>query len=65
MTIFNVLSLIGGLSLFLFGMNIMGNALEKRAGNRLKKILASLTSSPIKGLMLGLALLRWDSVRQA
>ncbi len=55
MTIFNVLSLIGGLSLFLFGMNIMGNALEKRAGNRLKKILASLTSSPIKGLMLGLA----------
>ena len=55
MTIFNVLSLIGGLSLFLFGMNIMGNALEKRAGNRLKKILASLTSSPIKGLILGLA----------
>ncbi len=55
MTIFNVLSLIGGLSLFLFGMNIMGNALEKRAGSRLKKILASLTSSPIKGLMLGLA----------
>ena len=55
MTIFNVLSLVGGLSLFLFGMNIMGNALEKRAGSRLKKILASLTSSPIKGLMLGLA----------
>jgi len=55
MTIFNVLSLIGGLSLFLFGMNIMGNALEKRAGSRLKKILASLTSSPIKGLILGLA----------
>lgn len=55
MTIFNVLSLIGGLSLFLFGMNIMGNALEKRAGSRLKKILASLTSSPVKGLMLGLA----------
>ncbi len=54
MTIFNVLSLVGGLSLFLFGMNIMGNALEKRAGSRLKKILASLTSSPVKGLILGL-----------
>jgi len=55
MTVFNILSLVGGLSLFLFGMNIMGNALEKRAGNRLKKILASLTSSPLKGLMLGIA----------
>ena len=55
MTIFNLLSLVGGLALFLFGMNIMGNALEKRAGNKLKKILASLTSSPIKGLFLGLA----------
>lgn len=54
MTIFNVLSLMGGLSLFLFGMSIMGNALEKRAGNRLKKILSTLTSSPLRGLMLGL-----------
>ena len=33
MNIFDVLSLIGGLALFLFGMNIMGDALEKRAGN--------------------------------
>ena len=33
MDIFNVLSLIGGLALFLFGMNVMGEALEKRAGN--------------------------------
>ena len=39
MSIFNVLSLIGGLALFLFGMNVMGEALEKRAGSSLKGIL--------------------------
>ena len=39
MTLFDILSLIGGLALFLFGMNIMGEALEKKAGGRLKKIL--------------------------
>jgi len=54
MDIFSVLSLIGGLALFLFGMNVMGNALEKQAGGKLKRILEKLTSSPIKGLMLGL-----------
>lgn len=54
MTIFNVLSLVGGLSLFLFGMNVMGGALEKQAGGKLKKILEKLTSSPIKGLLLGI-----------
>ena len=55
MTIFNVLSLIGGLALFLFGMNIMGQSLEKAAGNRLKGILARMTDSPLRGLLLGLA----------
>lgn len=44
-----------GLVLFLFGMNLMGEALEKRAGNKLKDILATLTSSKIKGFILGLA----------
>lgn len=39
MNIFNFLSLIGGLCLFLFGMNVMGQALERRAGNRLKTLL--------------------------
>ena len=39
MSIFNVLSLIGGLALFLFGMNVMGEALEKREGSSLKGIL--------------------------
>ena len=50
----NVLSLIGGLALFLFGMNIMGEALEKRAGGSLRHILEKLTSSKWKGLLLGL-----------
>lgn len=54
MDIFNILSLIGGLALFLFGMNVMGDALEKRAGNQLKSILGKLTSSRIKGFLLGL-----------
>lgn len=54
MDIFNVLSLLGGLALFLFGMNVMGGALEKQAGGRLKIILEKLTSSPIKGLFLGM-----------
>lgn len=54
MTIFDVLNLIGGLAMFLFGMNVMGNALEKRAGNRLKSILGSMTSNTFKGFLLGL-----------
>ncbi len=54
MSIFNVLSLIGGLSLFLFGMNVMGAALERRAGSKLKHFLEVLTSSKLKGFLLGL-----------
>ena len=51
-----ILGLIGGLALFLFGMNVMGDALEKKAGNRLKAILAKLTSSKFKGFLLGLGI---------
>lgn len=54
MTIFHVFSLFGGLALFLFGMDIMGKALEKQAGGHLQKILSRLTDSPIKGFFLGL-----------
>ncbi len=54
MTIFDVLSLIGGLCLFLFGMNIMGEGLERRAGNSLKALLGKLTDSKIKGFLTGL-----------
>ncbi len=54
MTIFDVLSLIGGLCLFLFGMNVMGDALERRAGGGLKKLLARLTENKIAGFLTGL-----------
>lgn len=54
MTFFDVLTLIGGLSLFLFGMNIMGEALERRAENSLKKILAKLTKNKFTGFLTGL-----------
>ncbi len=52
----NFLTLAGGLALFLFGMSVMSSALEKRAGNRLKGILARLTSNKFKGFLLGLAI---------
>ncbi len=54
MTLFDVLSLVGGLSLFLFGMNLMGSSLEKKAGGQLKAILGKMTDSPVKGFLLGL-----------
>ncbi len=55
MTIFDVLTLVGGLCLFLFGMSVMGDALERRAGGSLKKILATLTKNKITGFLTGLA----------
>jgi len=54
MTIFNVLTLIGGLSLFLFGMNIMGDALERSAGNKLQILLSKLTTNKFLGFLTGL-----------
>ena len=54
MTIFDVLTLFCGLALFLYGMDVMGDALKKSAGNKLKTILAKMTSNPIKGFLLGL-----------
>ena len=55
MTIYNAFSLLGGLAFFLFGMKIMGEALEQRAGNKIKPILESLTTKPVKGVIVGLA----------
>ncbi len=55
MDLFDVLSLIGGLALFLFGMNIMGASLEKKAGGQLKNVLGKMTDNPFKGFLLGLA----------
>ena len=54
MDVFDILSLIGGLCLFLFGMNIMGQALERRAGSKLQTLLGKLTSGKMAGLMTGL-----------
>ena len=54
MTIFDVLNMIGGLCLFLFGMSVMGDGLERRAGNSLKALLSKLTGSKLKGFLTGL-----------
>ena len=54
MDLFDVLNLIGGLSLFLFGMTLMGQALERRAGNKLKTLLERITANKFAGLMTGL-----------
>lgn len=50
-----ILSLFCGLALFLYGMDVMGDSLKKSAGNSLKTILGKMTSNPIKGFLLGLA----------
>ena len=54
MDIFSVLNLIGGLSLFLFGMNVMGQALERRAGGQLRVLLEKLTRGKLAGLLTGM-----------
>ena len=48
-----VFGLIGGLALFLYGMNSMSDALQKAAGERMKKILGFLTRNPIMGALAG------------
>ena len=56
MDIFDVLTLVGGLSLFLFGMNIMGQSLERRAGGKLRSLLGKLTTNKFVGLLTGLGI---------
>ncbi len=53
MDIFSILGLIGGLALFLYGMELMGDSLKKLAGGKLESILAKLTSNRFKGFLLG------------
>ncbi len=55
MDIFDVLTMIGGLCLFLFGMNIMGESLERAAGNSLRSLLGKLTTNRMLGFVTGLA----------
>ena len=54
MTIFDLLNMIGGLCLFLFGMTVMGDGLERRAGNSLKNLLSKLTGNKIAAFLTGL-----------
>ena len=56
MDIFNVLTMIGGLCLFLFGMNLMGQALERRAGGKLRTLLDKMTSNVFAGFLTGLGI---------
>lgn len=53
MDIFDVLTMLGGLALFLYGMNVLGDNLAKLSGGRLEKLLEKLTSNPFKGVLLG------------
>lgn len=53
MNIFDVLSMIGGLALFLYGMNVMGDGLSKMAGGKLESILERLTTRRIFAVLLG------------
>ena len=55
MDLFQFLNLLGGLSLFLFGMSVMGQALERRAGSSLRRLLAKMTTNKAAGLLTGLA----------
>ena len=54
MDLFDVLTMIGGLCLFLFGMNIMGQALERRAGSKLRTLLGKLTNKKVTGFLTGM-----------
>ena len=55
MDFFSILTLLGGLALFLYGMQVMGDGLAKVSGGKLEKILENLTSSKLKAVLLGLA----------
>lgn len=55
MSVFNVLTLFGGLAMFLYGMELMGQGLESASGGKLEKILENLTSNLFKAVLLGIA----------
>ena len=64
MTIFNLLTFIGGLAMFLFGMSYMGTSLEKIGGGKFESVLEKMTNNRIKGV-LSVSLIRelWDCTR--
>ena len=53
MNIFSVITLIGGLAFFLFGMNVMSGSLEKMAGGKLELLLKKMTANPLISLVMG------------
>ncbi len=53
MTVFDIFTLLGGIAMFLFGMNVMGDNLEKISGGKLETILEKMTNNRIKGVLLG------------
>lgn len=55
MDLFDVLTMLGGLAFFLYGMEVMGSGLEKQAGGGLATLLGKMTSNPVKGVLLGAA----------
>ena len=55
MSVSNIISLLGGVALFLFGMTLMGEGLKKVAGNKMELVLYRLSSTPLKGVFLGTA----------
>lgn len=56
MDIFAIITLLGGLAFFLYGMNVMSSGLERMAGGKLESILKRMTSNPFKSLLLGLGI---------
>lgn len=56
MSIFSVITLIGGLAFFLYGMNVLSSGLERMAGGKLESLLKKITSNPFKGLILGICI---------
>lgn len=58
MDIFGVLALLGGLAIFLYGMDLLGEGLTGASGGKLENILEKLTSNPIKAVLLGMLVLQ-------
>ena len=55
MSIFDILTLFGGLAMFLYGMRLMGDGLKESSSGTLKKAMESVTNNPVKAFLLGLA----------
>ena len=53
MNLNNIISLLGGVALFLFGMTLMGDGLKKVAGSKLELVLYRLSGTPLRGVLLG------------